>query len=438
MLVSLAPVLAAIALSVIPLQWLISWRIQKRLNKVTKATLRSHSELTSCVKEGLDGAETLQNFGAELYHLKQIGQRVERVELLEKQTDRLTGLLRGTTWLMTTMGIALIWWQGSLQVIDGQISLGTLVVFIGLAEFAYRPFRYFPQIVKFYERGLASLQRIENLLALPSTIEGTRTAPPLQMETGAIEFNHVFFQYGKQEILQDINLRIEPQQLTALIGGSGSGKSSLLRLINRLYDPSAGTILIDGQPLSQIELSSLRDQIAVVSQRPILFSGSLLDNLTIAAPNATLDEIEAACLAAGAWEFIQELPVGLKTAIGREGVELSGGQVQRLALARALLKNPRILLLDEPTSALDGQCRTAIVSTLLQLKAKMTIILAEHHVETFRCAEQIVLLDRGQIVAVGDYQQLVLQSADYHRLYPQDEFDNGSSQKRTAFTNRSL
>ncbi len=429
MLVSISPVLAAIALSVIPLQWLISWRLQKRLNQVTRAALRSHSQLTSCVKEGIDGAETLQNFGAELYQVKKIARRVDLVESLEEQTDRLTALLRGTTWLMTTMGIALIWWQGSLQVIDAQISLGTLVVFIGLAEFAYRPFRYFPKIVKFYERGLASLERIKNLLDLPSTIEATKTAPPLQLETGAIEFNHVCFEYAQREILHDINLKIEPRQLTALIGGSGSGKSSLLRLINRLYDPSAGTILIDGQPLAQIELSSLRSQIAVVSQRPILFSGSLFENLTIAAPDATPAQVEAACVAAGAIEFIQELPLGLKTAIGSQGVQLSGGQVQRLALARALLKNPRILLLDEPTSALDGQCRTAIISTLLQLKGKMTIILAEHHVETFRCAEQIVLLDRGQIVAVGNYQQLLVQSADYHRLYPQDEFNNGKSPK---------
>jgi len=201
------------------------------------------------------------------------------------------------------------------------------------------------------------------------------------------------------------------------VGRSGSGKSALLRLIARLYDPIQGQVRIDQQPLNAVTVSSLQAQVAVVPQRLLLFSGTVLDNLHLAKPGATQTEVESACREAGALEFIQRLPQGFATLLGKGGASLSGGELQRLALARALLRRPKLLLLDEPSSALDTEAEAALMTTLLRLRQTMTIILVSHRPEIVRQADWIVLLDEGKVVAQGDHKVLLKRSERYRDLF---------------------
>jgi ABC-type multidrug transport system fused ATPase/permease subunit len=407
--------LAMISLSVIPLQWLIVWRLQKRIQPLTREILARQSALTGYVKEGLDGAETIKALRAEEQRLDGAGRRINDVETCQKRANHLTALIRGAVWLMTSLGIALIWWFGGRQVAAGAMTLGTLVVFAGFVEFSYRPFRFFPQIIEHFEQGRASLSRIQQLLDMPADV-GAESAVLLEAGDGRIEFRNLTFAWRDEPVLNEIDLVIEPRQFTAIVGRSGSGKSTLLRLLPRLYDAAAGKILIDGCDIRDVSLASLRSQVAYVPQSPITFSGTIRENLRLAAPEAATTELETACEQAGALEFIDSLPLGFETPLGADRVQLSGGEAQRLAIARALLADARILLLDEPTSALDGRTQDVVVKALQRLKDRMTIVLVGHRVETFRDADRIVLLEAGELIDIGTHEELLVRSPQYSEL----------------------
>jgi ABC-type multidrug transport system fused ATPase/permease subunit len=218
-------------------------------------------------------------------------------------------------------------------------------------------------------------------------------------------------------VLNQVNLAIEPRQFVAVVGRAGAGKSSLLRLVPRLYDPNQGRVFIDGQGLDTVSLESLRAQVALVPQQPTLFTGTILENLRLGRPDASRRDVEAACAASGALEFIEHLADGFHTRVGRAGRSLSGGQVQRLAIARALLHRPRILLLDEPTSALDTESETLLVATLRRLGGEMTVVVAAHRPRTVRFADTIVLLDGGRVVREGTHDELLRRCQPYADLF---------------------
>ena len=341
----------------------------------------------------------------------------EQLEDDELTTNRLSAAVSGVVWLTTGMGLALTWWLGGRQVLAGEMSAGTLVTFIGFVTLAYQPVRQFTNTLKTYRQSSVSLERIHELLEQPSSIQTAPDATPLHVTKGTVTMQGVDFTYGEQPILAQINVTIPARLMTAIVGRSGSGKSSLLRLPARLYDPTAGVVMIDGQPLTTVTPASLQAQVTVVPQRPLLFSGTVLTNLHLAQPDATMPEIEAACHQAGALDFIQRLPQGFATVVGKGGASLSGGELQRLAIARALLRRPKVLLLDEPTSALDPEAEAALLTTLLQLRREMTVILISHRLETVRQADWLLLLDQGQLMAQGDHKTLLKQSALYRDLF---------------------
>ncbi|MCP9438254.1 MAG: ATP-binding cassette domain-containing protein [Nitrospira sp.] len=266
--------------------------------------------------------------------------------------------------------------------------------------------------------SLAAIDRLfEYFDTQPHVIERA-DAMPLPQCRGAIVFDRVCFGYESDNpVLRDINLAIAPGETIALVGPSGAGKTTLANLIPRFYDPTAGRLLLDGNDLRDLALAALRRHIGIVSQETILFSGTVQENLLLARPDATTEEMLAALEAANAREFVERLPEGLWTEIGERGAALSGGQKQRLALARAFLKDPRILLLDEATSALDARAERRIQQALERLLKSRTSIVIAHRLSTILNADRIVVLDAGRIVDVGRHAELLERGGLYAQLY---------------------
>ncbi|MDX2034992.1 MAG: ABC transporter ATP-binding protein [Blastocatellia bacterium] len=390
--------LALVSLSVLPPQWLIVTLLQKRLHRAVRRARAAQSTLATEVKERLDGVETVRTLNAGEAFTERLLSRAQAVEADELRANRHTALISASIWTLTSVGYALAWWRGGLRVIEGGMTLGSLIVFTSFVAFVYTPFRRFTNIVGVYRRGLVALERIQEVLSLPDSVVDEAGARPLHITEARIEFQGVGLSRGPRGILRDATLSLAPNQLIAIMGPSGAGKSTLLNLLARLLDPTEGRVLIDGQDLRRVTIQSLRGQIGHVPQRPFIFSGSVEENLRIARPEAVREEIEQACREAEAWEFIQRMEHGLDTRLGSGGVALSGGEAQRIALARALLRGSRILLLDEPTSALDAETEAAIMKTLARLKQDRIILMVGHHSEAVSPADRILRLEEGRLI----------------------------------------
>jgi ABC-type multidrug transport system fused ATPase/permease subunit len=320
----------------------------------------------------------------------------------------------GVIWGMTSLGFALAWGLGGMRVLDGRMTTGELVAFTGLLAFAFAPFRRFAGAMGTSRRILTSLARVQQLLTLPTGPAERPDAKPLVVGEGHLELRDLTFAYATHPVLKIPQLVIPSRCITALAGRSGSGKTTLLRLINRLHDPQSGQVLIDGVDVREFTVSSLRCAVVLVPQRPMVFSGSIAQNLRLAKPDAEDAELLAACEATDLLQFVQRLQDGVRTRLGRRGLQLSGGEAQRLAIARAVLMRSKVLLLDEPTSSLDVLSQATIMDTLERLKSQMTIVVAGHRLEALRQADHMIVLDQGQIVEQGDPETL-LASPDLYR-----------------------
>jgi len=270
---------------------------------------------------------------------------------------------------------------------------------------------------------MASLKRVFELLDIEPSIKDTPGAaelPPLQ---GKIEFHNVSFAYEQDKVLQNINLTVQPGESVALVGRTGSGKSTLINLIQRFYDPTAGKILVDGQDLRQVTIHSLRSQMAIVPQETALFSGTIKDNISYGQTRTTEREIREAAIQANIHDFIEGLPNGYQTEVGERGTKLSGGEKQRIAIARAILRNPKILILDEATSSLDAETESLIRDALEKLMKGRTTLIIAHRLSTIEKVNKIVVLDDGAIVESGTHLELLAQGGLYQHLH-QIQFKN--------------
>ena len=424
-LVIIDPFLAIIAYSIIPVQYLAIRKIQSKISQILSQQRNDRSRLTTVLKENLDNIETIQSSSAEKNQIGKISEDIEQIELSQIKTQRQYGLMMGCAYGLTGLGLALTWWFGGQKVLNDDITLGQLVTFTGFLLFAYEPIRYFTRNIKDHHRSVIALKHIRAVLENSSTIEEEHNAPDLKITNGNIVFQNVSFSLGRKNknTLKDICIKINTKSITALVGKSGSGKSTILKLILRLYDPSEGKILIDGQDIRSVSLSSLRSQIAMVPQSPAIFSGTIKENILLANPDASDKEINDACIVSDAVGLINKYEKGLDTAIGQVGVHLSGGESQKIALARALLKKPKILLLDEPTSAIDAESSKRIMNTLKGLRKFMSIILVDHNVNSLDLADNVITINNGVVV---DNMNKTIVKELYNGLYlaySQDNFN---------------
>jgi ATP-binding cassette subfamily B protein len=307
---------------------------------------------------------------------------------------------------------------GGWMTFDGALLVSSYSLLVFLTQRLLWPLTNLAETVDLYERAMASSRRILDLIEVPIAIRDRPDAVPLRNVAGRIAFRHVDFAYANGPlVLRDIDLEIEPTRTVAFVGHTGSGKSSLIKLLLRFYEPQRGEILVDGLPLPRLRTDDLRRQIGLVSQDVFLFQGTIRENIAYGVPDASEAAILEAARAAEAMEFIDELPDGLDTVVGERGQKLSGGQRQRLSLARALLKDPAILILDEATSSVDNETEAAIQRSLAKISHSRTTLVIAHRLSTIVHADRIFVIEGGRIVESGTHAELLARGGIYSGLW---------------------
>jgi ATP-binding cassette, subfamily B, bacterial len=414
--------LALVALSALPLFVFPARKVGRQRKQLKKQTQARMAELTGILMETLSvsGVLLIKVFGArkrETRRLREKAQELQAASLRQNLVGRWFQMLMK---LFEDLGPALVYGVGGYLVIRGEVGLGTVLAFVALLKKLYSPASDLAGVHVDIVTSYGYFERVLAVLDLEPAIKNAPDAVTLEEVQGALKFENVSFSYGdEQATLSNIDLDIAPGESVAVVGPSGAGKSTLAALTLRLYDPSAGRILLDGHDYRQIKLKTLRQHIAVVSQETYLFHASIADNLRYARPEATPEELEQAARAAQIHDFIASLPQGYQTLVGERGYRLSGGERQRIAIARAILANPKILILDEATSALDSTNERLIQAALEPLLAGRTSLIIAHRLSTIQKANRIVSIDQGRIVEVGNHRTLLERRGLYARLYEQ-------------------
>ena len=391
----------------------------KRIGKLFLHVDNVLGELSSRLQENVTGVQAVRAFTREDYEVDRFQSANRDLYNAQIRVLREWSKVMPTTTLLVTLGTILILWFGGQMVMEGQLTLGELVAFNSYMILLATPSQQIGNLVNAGGEAFAGLQRTFEILELTPEIHSAPDAIKLPVLRGEVEFDHVTFSYyGENDpALKDICLKVQPNQVVALIGSTGSGKTTIINLIPRFYDIYKGAVRVDGHDVRQIDLLSLRRQIGMVLQTSLLFSASLRDNLKFGRPDATDEEIAAAIKAAQAYDFIQNLPEGLDTVVGERGVTLSGGQRQRVAIARALLTNSRILILDDSTSSVDTQTEHQIQQALDMLMEGRTTFVIAQRLSTVRRADLILVLDQGEIVQRGTNEELLAQEGLYRSIY---------------------
>jgi ATP-binding cassette subfamily B protein len=375
-------------------------------------------------------------FGNEEYEAKRYDEGLQRYESAAVKSQTSLSLLNTGQSLIIAMAVTLILWRATQGVIDGKMSLGDLVLVNAFMIQLYIPLNFLGVIYREIKQSLADMERLFSLLEENREVDDSPKARPLLTSGGAqVHFSHVDFSYDpKRQILFDVDFTIPAGTTTAVVGHSGSGKSTLSRLLYRFYEVNAGVITIDGQDIRQVTQDSLRHAIGIVPQDTVLFNDTIEYNIAYGRPGASHDEIVAAARAASIHDFIASLPDGYGTMVGERGLKLSGGEKQRVAIARTLLKNPAILIFDEATSALDSRAEQAIQAQLKEIAKNRTTMVIAHRLSTIADAQQILVLDHGRIVERGTHQQLLARDGLYAQMWARQQAKRDEEQASPALT----
>ncbi|MFQ5855676.1 MAG: ABC transporter ATP-binding protein, partial [Anaerolineae bacterium] len=410
--------LALTVLTVVPLLFASVRRYRSHIRAEAQRLRRKEGEIASLAQETLSSIKVVQTYGRERYVAEQFEEQTQEALDAGLQVSRLGARFGWLVDVATALGTALVVVMGAQRVLSGSLTPGDLLVFLSYVKDFYSPMRTLSKLFTKLSQTLVRLERVTEVLAEePGVREDpkARRAPALR---GYLRFEAVTFCYEVgRPVLQAIDFTVEPGQVVAIVGPTGAGKSTLVSLVPRLYDPTAGRVLIDGQDIRSFTLASLRAQIAVVLQETMLFRATVRENIAYGRPEASTAELEAAVRAAGAHDFILQLPNGYETVVGERGSTLSGGQRQRIAIARALVRNAPLLILDEPTTGLDAQSEAEVLAALERLMAGRTTLLITHQLRLVQRADLILVLEGGRIVERGSHAELLRDGGLYAHLY---------------------
>ena len=415
--------LTLLSLAVVPLIVGAIYFFANKIRRQSTTIQEQESAVLAQAQEGLSSVRMVHAFGREEWEVRQFQAQAHqslKANLQLTLTNVNSALVIST---LMVLGTAAMYYVGSLHVIDGRLSLGSLLVFSAYLLMLYQPLEQLTYTAWAMEGAAAGAQRCFEILDRSDDVIDAPDAVAISGTPGALELENVSFAYESgRPILHDIDLRIPPNQIVALVGGTGAGKSTLLSIVPRFYDPTRGRVTLDGRDLRQITKKSLRAQIGIVLQDTLLFSTTVRENIAYGRPEASDDEIRQAAQRAQADEFIRTLPKGYDSPVGERGGHLSVGQRQRIGIARAFLKDAPILLLDEPTSALDPTTEAAIMDTIKELMRGRTTLIITHRLATIHSVDQIVVLERGRVVEQGSGPELLARGGQYTALYSAGNF----------------
>lgn len=417
-MILISPQLTVFLVLFLPIAGFVIGRIGKSLKKPSNLAQEYLGSILGIIDETIAGMRVVKAFNAERHQQLKFRETNNTLFRVRKQISRRKELGSPMSETMGVIVVCMILWYGGKLIFSGQSSLTGpfFLTYIGLFYMIINPIKNLSTALNNVQKGAAALDRIEHLLNADNTITDKPDAKSISTFSQSIELKDVRFAYGDKVILDNINLTIQKGKTIALVGPSGAGKSTLADLIPRFHDVTAGEILIDGINVKDYKLFDLRKQMGVVSQEPILFNDTIYNNITLGTGGASAEQVQEAARIANAHNFITQKPNGYETIVGDRGAKLSGGERQRVTIARAVLKNPPILILDEATSSLDTESERIVQDAINTLMKNRTCVVIAHRLSTVQHADEIIVLEKGKIMERGTHNELIAKNGLYKKL----------------------